>query len=133
MDNNLYNLLLRSFDAQLTEDELRRLENALASSEELRAMKQEIVDLRMKVQTVKGETFKPFFLDRVLERLSKPQQQIGDYFASVFRAVAVGAAVLVIIFTVYNVRRENALTIDSALGIHHPTLEQVLALEEPFE
>ena len=45
MDNNLYNLLLRSFDTQLTESERQQLEHALASSEELRAMRQEIVEL----------------------------------------------------------------------------------------
>ncbi|MGA9406736.1 MAG: hypothetical protein WBW71_06345 [Bacteroidota bacterium] len=133
MDNNLYNLLLRSFDTQLSNGERGQLEHALASSEELRAMRQEIVDMRLKVQTMKGGSFKPFFSERVLERLRKPQQLIGDYFISVFRAVAVGAAVLVIILSVYNITGENTFTVDSALGIHHPTLEQVLALEAPFE
>ena len=133
MDNNLYNLLLRSFDAQLTESERRRLEDALASSKELRTMKQEIADLRRRVQAVKSGSFKPFFAERLLDRLRNPQQQTWEYFVSMFRAVAVGAAVLVIILSVYNIRRENTLTVDSALGIHHPTLEQVLVLEAPFE
>ena len=70
MDNNLYNLLLRSFDTPLTENEQRQLENALASSEEFRAAKEEIVALRFGLQGLKGETFKPFFAERVMERLN---------------------------------------------------------------
>ncbi len=36
MDNNLYNLILRSLDAPLAEREQRELESALADSEEFR-------------------------------------------------------------------------------------------------
>ena len=133
MDNKLYNLLIRSFDDLLTEEDHRRLEDALATSEELRAVKREIVELRRRVPSVKGRSFKPFFHERVLEHLHKSKERIEDYFISAFRLVAVGAAVLVIIFTAYNIQRENSFSVDSALGIHHPTLEQVLALEAPFE
>ncbi len=133
MDNNLYNFLLRSFDTQLTEGERRQLDNALASSEEIRTMRQEIVSLRRRLQPTQAQMFKPFFAERVLERLTDPRQSIAEYFVSAFRNIAVVAAVLVIICTVYNISRENSLTVDSALGIHHQTLEQVLALEEPFE
>jgi len=133
MDHTLYNLLIRSFDAPLAEDELRRLEKALASSEELRAVKQDFINLRRSFQTVNGQRFKPFFAERVVERLGNSQQSISEYFVSVFRGVAAAAAVLVIICSAYNISRENAFTVESALGIHHPTLEQVLALEVPFE
>jgi|SRR5208283_1778576 hypothetical protein len=133
MDNYLYNLLLRSFDEALAESEQRQLENALASSEELRSEREEIVTLRLGLQGVKGETFKPFFRERVMERLNNPQLSIAEYFVSVFRSVALSAAVLVIICSAYNISRENTFTFESALGIHHQTLEQILALEAPFE
>jgi hypothetical protein len=133
MDNNLYNLLLRSFDAPLTESEQRRLENALTSSEEFRTAKEEIVALRLGLQGLKGEKFKPFFAERVMERLNTHPLSMAEYFVSVFRDVAIGAAVLVIICSAYNISRENTFTLDSALGIHHQTLEQILALETPFE
>ena len=133
MDSNLYNLLLRSFDTSLTENEQRQLENALASSEEFRTAKEKIVTLRLRLQGLKGETFKPFFAERVMERLNIPPLSMAEYFVSVFRDVAIGAAVLVIICSAYNISRENAFTHDSALGIHQQTLEQILALETPFE
>ncbi len=133
MDSNLYNLLLRSFDTPLAESEQRQLENALASSKELRTVREEIVTLRLGLQGVKGETFKPFFSERVMERLNNPQLSMAEYFVSVFRSVALSAAVLVIICSAYNISRENTFTLESALGIHHQTLEQILALEAPLE
>ncbi len=133
MDNNFYNLLLRSFDDRLTDSERRRLDSALRSSEELRTAKEEIVALRRRLQDVKGGTFKAFFAERVMERLNNPELSMAEYFVSVFRDVAIGAAVLVIICSAYNISRENSVTVDSALGIHHQTLEQVLTLEAPFE
>ncbi len=133
MDDNFYNLLLRSFDDRLTDSEQRRLESALRSSEELRTAKEEIVALRHRLQGIKGNTFRPFFAERVMERLHDPELSMAEYFVSVFRDVAIGAAVLVIICSVYNISRENSVTFDSALGIHHQTLEQVLTLETPFE
>jgi hypothetical protein len=133
MDKRLYNLLLRSFDAPLAEAERRQLDSALKASENFRVMRRQIANLRDVLQTAGHQSFKPFFAERVLERLRTPQQSLADYFVSVFRSVAIGAAVLVIICSVYNISRSNAFTLESALGIHQPTLEQVLALEAPFE
>lgn len=133
MDNSLYNLLLRSFDAPLAEAERRQLDGALEASKDFRATRQEIINLRAGLQAVGHQSFKPFFAERVLERLRNPQQSLADYFVSVFRRVAIGAAVLVIICSAYNISRANDFTLESALGIHQPTLEQVLALEAPFE
>ena len=121
------------FDAPLTESEQRRLENAFTSSEKFRTAKAEIVALRFGLQGLKGEKFKPFFAERVMERLNTPPLSMAEYFVSAFRDVAIGAAVLVIICSAYNISRENTFTLDSALGIHHQTLEQILALETPFE
>lgn len=133
MDNNLYNLLLRSFDNTLSDNERLQLENALLSSGELRSLQEEIGNLRRRLQSVRSETFKPFFTERVIERLNTPQHSIGEYFVSVFRSVAISAAVLVIICSAYNISQDHNLTLDSALGIHHQTIEQVLALETPLE
>jgi hypothetical protein len=133
MDNSLYNLLLRSFDAPLAEAERRQLDSALEASEDFRAARQQIINLRAGLQATGHQSFNPFFAERVLEHLRTPQQSIADYFMSVFRGIAIGAAVLVIICSAYNISRANEFTLESALGIHQPTLEQVLALEAPFE
>ena len=80
MDNNLYNLLLRSLETPLAESEQAQLENAFASSKEFQSTKDELVSLRNGLQQIKGETFKPFFAERVMERLSAPQVSVAELF-----------------------------------------------------
>jgi len=133
MEKNLYNLLLRSFDAPLKDEERRQLDRALDASGDLREMRKEIVTLRDGLQATRQSSLKPFFAERVMERLRAPEQSLADYFVSVFRNVAIGATVLVVVCSVYNITHANAFTLESVLGIHQPTLEQVLALEAPFE
>ena len=133
MENSFYKLLLRSFDVPLSEEERSRIDKALAASEEFRSRRQEISDLREKLRFTEKQTLKPFFTERLMERLRNPEQSIAEYFVTVFRSVAIGAAVLLVICTLYNVSRADSFTLDSALGISHPTLEQVLTLEAPFE
>jgi len=133
MDHNLYNLLLRSFDSQLDKSERRKLEEALASSEELRLAKDNITSARSRLGEMRKPSFKPFFAERVLRRVNDEESSLMKQYLSVFRSVAIGAAVLVIICSVYNLSRENSVSFDSALGIQHQTLEQILALEPPLE
>jgi hypothetical protein len=133
MDHNLYNLLLRSFDSPLDESDRHRLDNALASSEDLRRAKDQIALLRGRLGGMKKASFKPLFAERVLHRLDDAEAFLTEQYLSVFRSVAIGAAVLVIICGAYNISRENSITFDSALGIQHQTLEQILALEPPLE
>lgn len=133
MEHNLYNLLLRSFDGSLSETEQQRLNTLLDSSSDVRSVREEIGRLRSGLRVEKDKTFQPFFAERVVNRLNSRRQSTVDYFVAAFRTVAIGAAVLVIIFSAYNISRENSFTVDSALGIHHQSLQQILALETPFE
>ena len=133
MNRSVYNLLLRSFDSPRSREERRKLEASLNESEELRSSKQELTALRRTLELSRESSFAPFFVERVLARLHKREESVDEYFVSVFRTLATGAAVLVILLSVYNISRLNALSIESAFGISHPSLEQVLMLEAPFE
>ncbi|HTY11236.1 MAG TPA: hypothetical protein VMF88_09210 [Bacteroidota bacterium] len=133
MDPNLYNLLLRSFDSKLRESDQRRLDDGLASSEDLRRARNDIATLRRRLGEMKEPSFKPFFAERVVQRLGRVESSLMEQYLSVFRSVAIGAAVLVIICGAYNISRDNSVSFDSALGFPHQTLEQILALEPPLE
>ncbi len=133
MTSRIYNLMLRSFDDPLSKDEQSEFEAALADSEELRALREEIVRLRAGIQSSASSAFRPFFAERVLQRISRPKESLADCFVSVFRRVAVGAALIVVICASYNLSRGGALSLESALGIHPPTIDQALTLEAPFE
>jgi anti-sigma factor RsiW len=133
MNRSFYNLLLRSLDSPLTDDERRALDAALASSEELRSAEKNLAAMRSAIRSAGEGGFKPFFVERVTERLRRPQESVDDYFVSVFRTLAAGAAVLVILLSAYNISQTNAVSVESAFGIHHPSFDQVLTLEVPFE
>lgn len=133
MTRRLYNLLLRSFDAPLAKEEQSEFDAALAESAELRTMREEIVQLRGGIRSLASPAFKPFFAERVLRRIAMPKESLADCFVSVFRTVAVGAALIVVLCASYNLSRGGAFTLESALGIHPLTIEQALALEAPFE
>ena len=133
MTRRFYNLMLRSLDAPLTKAESLELDAALAASEKLQTMRDGIMRLRAGIQSSSTASFKPFFAERVLQRVAMPRESLADCFVSIFRSVAVGAGLIVVMCASYNLSRGGAFTLESALGIHPPTIEQVLALEAPFE
>ena len=133
MNRSLYNLLLRSFDSPLTEKEQKKSHAALAASEELRSAEKELSLLRSTLRSTEGKKFNAFFVERVLQRLRSPQPSVDIYFVSVFRTLATGAAILVILLSAYNVTQSSGFSVESAFGIHHSSLDQVLTLEVTFE
>ena len=133
MNRSLYNLLLRSFDTQLPEKERKNVDAALAGSERLRSAKEDIAALRGALRSTRELKFSPFFAERVVQQLRAPQQPVDEYFVSVFGRLAAGAALLVLLLSAYNLTQSNAISLESALGIHQSSLQQVLTLEVPFE
>jgi len=133
MNRSVYNLLLRSFDVPLTEEEQKRLDAAISASEQFRSTQKELASLRSTLRSREEKKFNPFFAERVLNQLRSPQPSVDDYFVSVFRGLATGAALLVLLLSAYNLSQTNAFSVESALGIRHATLDQVLTLEVPFE
>lgn len=133
MNKKLYDLLYRSIDVPLTPDEQQQLTAALASSEELRSLRNDLLSLREDAAMKEPVTFSPFFVERVLARLDRHTESMADRFSAVFRPIAYGALVLVVLLTSYNLVRTNSISLESALGIQRPTLEQKLSLEVPLE
>ncbi|HTR82219.1 MAG TPA: hypothetical protein VMM58_11375 [Bacteroidota bacterium] len=133
MNRSFTNLLLRSLDVPLPEKDRRTLEEALRNSPELRAAHTEFMDLRSALRSTGHESLNPFFAERVMERLRHPRVSIEEFYLSVFRFIAAAAAVVVIVCGAYNLSRADALGFDSVFGFHHPTFQQVLTLEAPFE
>jgi hypothetical protein len=133
MNKYFYKLLLRSFDSTLNEKEQRRLDGMLDGSEDMRKARQEITRMRDALRSDESFSFKPSFVERTLNRLRVAQESLGDFYLQIFRPIAVGAAILVILLTSYNMARARTVTFESAIGIQRPSLEQALTLEEPFE
>jgi hypothetical protein len=107
-------ILLKSYDEVLSENEKRELSQALETSETLRREK-EILD-RVNQDLSEWEAgFAPGFAERVLLRIAGETPFV---FQSVFRAVALSgvAAIVLILLSVYFM--DGSLNLDSLLGIN---------------
>lgn len=126
-------LLYRSFDGSLTPEEQKQLGEALAGSKALREEKKRIKSLREAISNHAAESFEPFFAERVMQRIERSRQaekspdQFFESLFAVFRPVAVGAVVLLIILLSYNMIKSDRLSLASAFA------EPEVSLEEAFD
>ncbi len=111
---NIKEILLKSFDAELTPQERELLDEALQHSEELRKEKQEIEQMRT-FFSGQDTSFESGFADRVMERLETPAKTIEMY--SIFKRVAITgiAAIIALLIAIYFI--DGSLTLNAVLGI----------------
>jgi len=101
MDKKRLELLYRSFDSALNENEKAELAHALSSDEELREEQRKLHVLRTALAKSAVSSFQPFFAERVANRIARPVQR--EYFygelSAIFRRVLLigGFAVLLLI------------------------------------
>lgn len=130
MDKKNHELLLKSFDAALTSEEQARLNAALSASETLRLEQERIWRMRDAVGRGAARSFRPFFAERVIQRIQTTAREntesFSDSLMALFRPVLIAAAVLIAVMLSYNaVRHDGALM----AGV----LEQDVTLEEAFD
>jgi hypothetical protein len=132
MNQEMLDLLYRSFDSELMKSEQEQLQQALAASPELRAEKQQIVATRERLQKGAADAFKPFFLTRLNATLHRGQQQQEEFFSSLkwsFRLVSLVGALTVVFLFAYSSVSEQTISVDSLLGMPQVTLEDTWQLD----
>jgi anti-sigma factor RsiW len=140
MDQKILDLLYRSFDGQLLPEEQQRLEEALASSKQLRDEKERIVALRKTISGNAAQSFEPFFAERVMQRITAEMEQkletVEDFFNSLlwsFRRVALAGAIAVLLLFANNLLRADDLSLDSLLAMPQLTIEDTWAINDLIE
>jgi hypothetical protein len=137
MNDELLDLLYRSFDEKLEPEEQRRLKAALAQSDMLRKERARMLAIRESLGTGAAESFKPFFAQRVMSRIEDEfaEGRSGETFLEslsyVFRRVALAGALAVIVLAVFNIVSSDTVSATAALGLPEMTIEEVI--ETPFE
>ena len=115
---NTKEILLKSFDTELTPEEQKLLDNALQRSEELRKEKQEIEQMR-NLLSGQEASFKSGFEDRVMDRLETQPTASPKAIemVSIFKRVAITgmAAIIALLITIYFV--DGTLNLDSLFGL----------------
>lgn len=140
MDQEILELLYRSFDDELTEADQERLMHALEASEELRKEKAEISAMRGTVAKSNAASFDAGFADRVMQQIQpqKAAQTINgdDFFGSLqwaFRRIAIAGAVAAGLLLAANLYQAQEMSLDSALAMPELSLEDTWVLSDLAE
>ena len=106
-------LLLRSYDTSLNEEEKRRLQDSLMHSKALRKEKENMDNVRTKIAAFDAD-FSTGFTERLMQRVASER---GFTFLAIFRAFALSgvAAIILVLLTIYFV--DGSLNLNSLLGI----------------
>lgn len=136
MNERMLRLLYRSLDGELNADERKMLEDALASSEELRRERNDIMAIREGISTGGPTSFSPFFAERLMKRvaaLTEVEVENGspalqEWLFGAFKRVAIAAAAVAIGLVVFNLARTEDISFAAALGMSEVSLEEMLEL-----
>jgi anti-sigma factor RsiW len=136
MNEQMLNLLYRSLDGELSPTDQRRLDEALAQSDVLREEKDRVLAMRESLSAGAAQSFKPFFAERVINRLTAESEGRGaetflESLSYVFRRVAFAGALAVIALAIFNIVTSDTVSATAALGVPEITIEEVI--ETPFE
>jgi hypothetical protein len=132
MRESIRELLYRSFDAELTEEERVLLERALSESPELCAERNQISALREALSRTAAASFSLGFAERVLERLPSPEPRRSDAelvmlsMRRMFRWVAAVGVPACVILLVWNLRTRTPERADSADILWETPVEMML-------
>lgn len=132
MNREIIKLLYRSFDGELTPDEKEKLAFVLQNSSTLRTEKKQIEQLRRMITANKNYSFKPFFAERVMQKVmnlaeSKPVQELFfESLYSIFRPVAIAVTIILFALISYNLSKSDQITLNKALAQPEVTLEQLI-------
>jgi len=131
MSDYIIDLLYRSFDRELSEDEANQLEAALSESAELRDEKARIEKLRNIFTDAPAEKFSPYFAQRLMNKIKYSEQpdseteHFMDEFMYVFRRIAVMGAACAIFILAYNFIVFDQISLGAIFGIPEVTFEEI--------
>ena len=133
MNKKILELLYLSFDSNLDEKEQKQLAEALKNSEELRKEKEQILAQRRTVSDSAERSFKPFFAERVMNRIDSISEKNGleifyETLKSVFRRFAIVSAVIMIVLISYNLATRDSLSSEEIFYASDVTFEEILDL-----
>ena len=127
----LEKLLYKSFDGSLSEKEQTLLNGGLEHSEELRKLRDQIKELRDVVHKSKNDSVKPFFEERLLNKLNASSKsdkfsEWAESFVFSFRRIVFAAAIFLGFLILYNVNQGNFSAIENLFGTYQAPVEYAL-------
>ncbi len=135
-NKKILKLLYRSFDDRLKEKEQKKLAQALEHSPGLQQEKKQIEAQRKILANTAVQSFKPFFVERVMAQVNAlggktnglDLQMFYESLVSVFRRFAVAGVVISVLLFFYNLEVGEILSLEEALTMSDITLRAILAM-----
>jgi len=117
--NDVRELMLKSLESTLTQDEQIKLKNALDTSE---AMRKEMQDYELIRESLASSepSFGEGFSNRVMQKLAKPQIDLFGSFKNI--AISSVAAIALLMISVYFM--DGSLDLDALYGIQGYSVEE---------
>ena len=118
MNNDERDLLLKSFDALLSDDEKKRLQTALDNSAELRREKEYIIQMRDELKSAAASSFAPGFDDQVMWKINEETEtEFASNLFHIFRPVAVAVMLLIIITAAFNMWNSDQISLEGIMAL----------------
>jgi hypothetical protein len=133
-DKKILKLLYRSLDDDLKDKDQKKLDEALEKSEDLRKDKERVLAQRQAVADSAGQSFGPFFAERVMNRIEGLGQKKNgleafyESFMTAFRKVAIVSAAVLVLLISYNVVKSDIVPEDELFFMADTTIEEIFEL-----
>lgn len=118
-------LLVRSFDAKLSDAERLALTAALEQDSRLKQYSRQFSELRERLWRPHPDSFGPFFAERIVNAIRNLKTSIDYQVFFFFRKYQLAAVGIVIALIVMNILSSDQLTLKSVLGMEEQNVELV--------
>jgi len=122
-------LFLQSLDGRISDDQKRKLAEAMIADPILKKNADQFVKLRDKLLRKEEESFGPFFAERIINQIKSLKKEI-DYqiffFFKKYQLAAIGAVVALVVL---NIVLSDSLTVKSVLGFEDEQVDNIVSID----
>ena len=128
MNTHIRQLLIRSLDQQLSQEELLELNLALEKNPALRNEQQELIETRKLIENQQFG-FQPFFASKVMQKLQKTAKSGKDLLESMYFAFlrislpTLAVCIVLLLLIWYN---EGSFSIETLTGVSDLSFDELL-------
>ena len=122
-------LYLRSLDTSLKDAEQRFLDEALTSHHSFKKAAENFVLIRELLSIRQGESFGPFFAERVVHHLKVLKNEIDYQLFFFFKKYQLAALGLIVALVAINIILSSTLSVPSILGLEDETINDIVQID----
>ncbi len=122
-------LLLKSFDVQVTAQEREELSFGMQHDPSLRRQSDQYLKIRELMMRAEPDSFGPFFAERIMQQLKQRVNEIDYLIFFFFKKYQVLALGVLVALLITNILFTEQLTLKSIFGIEQEASEDILSID----